>query len=73
MTMLIKAIRAQDKYTASQKTEKYTGLTDDKKESIFKLTRLGKGADYIADEVGVAISTAYRYRREELLKMRHGF
>ena len=73
MTMLIKAIRAQDKYTASQKTEKYTGLTDDKKESIFKLTRLGKGADYIADEVGVAISTAYRYRREELLRMRRGF
>ncbi len=73
MTMLIKAIRAQDKYTASQKTEKYTGLTDDTKQSIFKLTRLGKSANYIADEIGVAISTAYRYRREELLRMQHGF
>jgi len=73
MTMFIKAIRAQDEHITNQKTKKYTGLTDDTKQSIFKLTRLGKGADYIADEVGVAISTAYRYRREELLRMRYGY
>tara|TARA_R110002020_G_scaffold89314_2_gene218613 strand:- start:6024 stop:6227 length:204 start_codon:yes stop_codon:yes gene_type:complete len=64
--MLIKAIRAQDKYIYSQKTEKYTGLTDVQKQNIFKLSRLGKSANQIADEVNIALSTAYRYRREAL-------
>ena len=66
MTMLIKAIRAQDKYINSQKTEKYTGLTDVQKQNIFKLSRLGKSANQIADEVNIALSTAYRYKREAL-------
>ena len=66
MTMFIKAIRAQDNFISNQKTEKYTGLTDDQKQSIFKLTRLGKSANQIADEVDIALSTAYRYRREAL-------
>ena len=66
MTMLLKAIRAQDKYINSQKTEKYTGLTDVQKQNIFKLSRLGKSANQIADEVNIALSTAYRYKREAL-------
>ncbi len=66
MTMFIKAIRAQDDFISNQKTEKYTGLTDVQKQNIFKLTRLGKSANQIADEVNIALSTAYRYRREAL-------
>lgn len=66
MTMFIKAIRAQDNFISNQKTEKYTGLTDVQKQNIFKLTRLGKSANQIADEVNIALSTAYRYRREAL-------
>tara|TARA_B100001094_G_C18166266_1_gene792245 strand:- start:46 stop:249 length:204 start_codon:yes stop_codon:yes gene_type:complete len=64
--MFIKAIRAQDDFISNQKTEKYTGLTDVQKQNIFKLTRLGKSANQIADEVNIALSTAYRYRREAL-------
>tara|TARA_R110002012_G_scaffold3298_4_gene15397 strand:+ start:181 stop:390 length:210 start_codon:yes stop_codon:yes gene_type:complete len=66
MTMFIKAIRAQDDFISNQKTEKYTGLTDVQKQNIFKLSRLGKSANQIADEVNIALSTAYRYRREAL-------
>ena len=66
MTMFIKAIRAQNDFISNQKTEKYTGLTDVQKQNIFKLTRLGKSANQIADEVNIALSTAYRYRREAL-------
>jgi DNA-binding NarL/FixJ family response regulator len=64
--MFIKAIRAQDDFISNQKTEKYTGLTDVQKQNIFKLSRLGKSANQIADEVNIALSTAYRYRREAL-------
>ncbi len=66
MTMFIKAIRAQDNFISNQKTEKYTGLTDVQKQNIFKLSRLGKSANQIADEVNIALSTAYRYKREAL-------
>ena len=44
-------------------------LPKEKIESVFKMTRENRSVDYIAKELGIAHSTVYTYRRQELLRM----
>lgn len=74
MTMLLKAIRAQDnlsKYFETNKQHK-SKLTDEEKQSVFRMTREGFTVGEIAEAVGIGYSTTYNYRRQEQRRMLSG-
>ncbi len=49
--------------------KQWSKLPKEKIDSVFKMTRENRSVDYIVKKLGIAHSTVYTYRRQELLRM----